>query len=97
MAEVSREEVEHVAQLARLALPDNELRRIGKEFNRILEHFARLQELDTEGVTPTSHAIPVTNVFREDQVGESLPVEDVVENAPKRSDKFFKVPRIVEE
>ena len=77
MAEVSREEVEHVAQLARMALTS--------------------QDLETEDVAPTSHAIPMTNVFREDQVGESLSVEDVVENAPERSDEFFRVPRIVEE
>ena len=97
MAEVSREEVEHVAQLARMALTSQDLERVGTELNRILEHFNRLQELDTEDVAPTSHAIPMTNVFREDQVGESLSVEDVVENAPERSDEFFKVPRIVEE
>ncbi len=97
MAEVSREEVEHVAQLARMALTSQDLERVGTELNRILEHFNRLQELETEDVAPTSHAIPMTNVFREDQVGESLSVEDVVENAPERSDEFFKVPRIVEE
>ncbi len=97
MAEVSREEVEHVAQLARMALTSQDLERVGTELNRILEHFNRLQELETEDVAPTSHAIPMTNVFREDQVGESLSVEDVVENAPERSDEFFRVPRIVEE
>jgi len=97
MAEVSREEVEHVAQLARMALTSQDLERVGTELNRILEHFNRLQELDTEDVAPTSHAIPMTNVFREDQVGESLSVEDVVENAPERSDDFFRVPRIVED
>ncbi len=97
MAEVSRKEVQHVAQLARMALTSQDLERVGTELNRILEHFNRLQELDTEDVAPTSHAIPMTNVFREDQVGESLSVEDVVENAPERSDEFFKVPRILEE
>ena len=97
MADLSREEVEHVAQLARMALPDEELERVGKELNRILEHFNRLQELDTDDVEPTSHVLPMTNVFREDQVGESLPLEDVMANAPERSDEFFRVPRIVEE
>ncbi len=80
-----------------MALPDEELARVGTELNRILEHFNRLQELDTEAVEPTSHAIPMTNVFREDEVGESLPTDDVIANAPERSDEFFKVPRIVEE
>ena len=97
MAEISRQEVEHVAQLARLALPEQELRRVSTELNRILEHFSRLQQIATDGIEPTSHAIPMTNVFREDQVGQSLPTDDVVANAPERSDEFFKVPRIVEE
>ena len=97
MAELSRQEVEHVARLARMALPDEELQRVGSELNRILGHFNRLQELDTDDVEPTSHAIPMTNVLREDEVGESLPTDDVIANAPERSDEFFKVPRIVEE
>jgi len=97
MAELSREEVQHVARLARMALPDEELQRVGSELNRILGHFNRLQELDTDEVEPTSHAIPMTNVFREDEVGESLPTDDVIANAPERSDEFFKVPRIVDE
>ena len=97
MAELSRQEVEHVARLARMELPGEELQRVGSELNRILGHFNRLQELDTDDVEPTSHAIPMTNVLREDEVGESLPTDYVIANAPERSDEFFKVPRIVEE
>ena len=97
MPEISREEVEHVARLAHLALSDGELERVGKELNRILEYFRALAEMDTSGVPITSHAIPMLNVYREDEVGESLPVGSIVSNAPDGVDEFFRVPRIVEE
>ena len=97
MAEISPEEVEHVANLARLALPPEEMMRIGRELNRILEHFQELQELDTEQIESTSHAIAMENVYREDSVQDSLPVDEVLRNAPDRADVFFRVPRIIEE
>ena len=97
MPEISRDEVQHVARLAQLALSDDELERVGRELNRILEHFRALAEIDTTDVPITSHAIPMVNVYREDVVGESLPVEAVVANAPDGVDEFFRVPRIVEE
>ncbi|MGD8238676.1 MAG: Asp-tRNA(Asn)/Glu-tRNA(Gln) amidotransferase subunit GatC [Armatimonadota bacterium] len=97
MDRITREEVEHVAWLARLALDDEELERLGRELNRILEAFTELQQLDTEDVEPTSHAVPMSNVFREDAVGESLPREDVLANAPDRTDTCFRVPLIIEE
>jgi len=97
MPEISRQEVEHVAKLAHLALTDEELERIGKELNRILDHFRALAEIDTSDVPITSHAIPMVNVYREDAPGESLPVAAVVQNAPDGVDEFFRVPRIVEE
>jgi len=97
VAEISPEEVEHVANLARLALPPEEMMRIGRELNRILEHFQELQELDTEQIESTSHAIAMENVYREDSVQDSLPVDEVLRNAPDRADVFFRVPRIIEE
>lgn len=97
MPAITREEVEHVAKLAHLALSEEELERVGEDLNRILEYFRTLQELDTQGVPLTSHAIPMRNVYREDEVAASLPVEDVVSNAPDGADEFFRVPRIVEE
>ena len=97
MERISREQVEHVAWLARLALDDDEKDRLGRELNRILESFAELQALDTEDVEPTSHAIPMSNVFREDEPGESLPREDVLSNAPDRTDTCFRVPLIIDE
>lgn len=97
MERISREEVEHVAWLARLALDEEEKERLGRELNRILEAFAELQQLDTEDVEPTSHAIPMSNVFRDDDVGESLDRDDVLANAPDRTDTCFRVPLIIEE
>lgn len=97
MERISREEVEHVAWLARLALDENEKERVRHELNRILEAFAELQQLDTEDVEPTSHAVPMSNVFRDDVVGESLDRDDVLANAPDRTDTCFRVPLIIEE
>jgi len=97
VAEISPEEVEHVANLAHLALPPEETARVGHELNRILAYFQELQELNTGDVDVTSHAIAMENVYREDSARESLPVEEVLSNAPDRADVFFRVPRIIEE
>ncbi len=97
MAEISPEEVQHVAKLARLALPPEEIARVGHELNRILVYFQELQELGTEEIESTSHAIAMENIYREDSARESLPVEEVLANAPDRADVFFRVPRIIEE
>jgi aspartyl-tRNA(Asn)/glutamyl-tRNA(Gln) amidotransferase subunit C len=97
MPAISLDEVKHVARLAHLALSDDELARCSQELNRILEHFRALQEIDTADVPITSHAIPMLNVYRDDVVGESLPTEAVVANAPDGVDEFFRVPRIVED
>jgi aspartyl-tRNA(Asn)/glutamyl-tRNA(Gln) amidotransferase subunit C len=94
---LSREQVEHVALLARLELSEEEKERYTHELNQILEHFEALQKLDTENVPPTSHAIPMTNVLREDAVRSSLPREEVLQNAPDPVDGGFRVPRVVEE
>ncbi len=98
MAEaLTREQVEHVALLARLALSDDELERTRHELTRILDHFAALEQLDTEDVEPTSHVIPMVNVFRPDEVGPSLPREELLRAGPDHSDEFFRVPRVVEQ
>ncbi len=97
MPDVSREVVEHVALLARLALSEQEKDRLQKELGRILEHADKLQAIDTDAIEGTTHVIPMTNVFREDEVGESLDVEEVVGNAPDAVDEFFRVPRMVED
>ncbi len=96
MAEISPEEVQHVADLARLALPPEELARVGRELNRILVYFQELQELNTDDVAITSHAVAMENVYREDSSRPSLPVEEVIANAPDSAEVFFRVPRIVD-
>jgi aspartyl-tRNA(Asn)/glutamyl-tRNA(Gln) amidotransferase subunit C len=93
---LSREQVEQVAFLARLELTDEEKDRLTGHLNQILENFEKLQELDTTAVEPTSHVIPVENVFREDKSRPSLTVEEVLANAPEEQDGCFAVPRIVE-
>jgi len=94
--QLSREEVEHVALLARLDLTAEETTRYTDELNQILGHFEKLNELDTTDVPPTSHVIPMTNVLRPDVVQPSLPVAEVLANAPEATDEAFRVPRVVE-
>ena len=96
MAEISPEEVRHVASLAHLALPTEELQRVGHELNHILAYFEELQELDTDDVDMTSHAIAMENIYRADAARPSLPVAEVLANAPDSVDVFFRVPRIVD-
>lgn len=94
---LSREEVLHVALLARLELSEEEIERYTWELNRVLEHIEKLKELDIEGVEPTSHVVPLYNVFRSDEPGDPLPREEVLMNAPDAIDGYFRVPRVVEE
>ena len=94
---IDRETVEHVARLTRLALSEEELERMRVELNSILAHLDTLRLLDTEGVEPTSHAVDVVNVMREDEVEPCFPQDAMLANAPDRSGEFFRVPRIIED
>ncbi len=94
---ISLEDVEHVARLARLELSDDEKERMRRELDRILSYIDKLRALDTDGVEPTSHAVPLTNVMREDETRPSFPQSDMLSNAPERSGDFFRVPKIIEE
>lgn len=96
MPRLTPEEVRHVAWLARLRLSPDEERRMTEALNVMLDHFQKLQALDTTGVPPTSHAVPMANRFREDEQRPSLPRDDVLHEAPETVDAFFVVPRIVE-
>ncbi len=96
MPKLTLEEVEHVALLARLELTAAEKEKLTQDLNTILGHFERLQELDTSDVPPTSHAIPMANVFREDEVRPSLPRESFLKEAPDAREGFLVVPRIVD-
>lgn len=93
---ITKREVEHVARLARLELTDEEKERFTRELNSILTYIDKLNELKTDEVEPTSHVIPIVNVFREDEVRPSHLREKVLANAPEEEEAFFKVPRILE-
>jgi len=94
---ITRDEVAKVARLARIAMSDDELATFGEQLSRIFDYIETLNELDTSGVEPLSHALPVSNVFRDDEPGRSLPPEEALGNAPDRSGDSFKVPRILDE
>jgi aspartyl-tRNA(Asn)/glutamyl-tRNA(Gln) amidotransferase subunit C len=96
MPRLSLAEVEHVALLSRLRLTEDEKTRFTEDLNVILTQFEILQQVDTEGVPPTHHAMTLENVFREDETRPSLPREEVVREAPEARDEFFVVPRVVE-
>jgi aspartyl-tRNA(Asn)/glutamyl-tRNA(Gln) amidotransferase subunit C len=94
---ISREDVQHVARLARLELSEVELERMRVELSNILAFMDTLRSLDTSGVEPTSHAVPLRNVMREDEPRPSFPLDEMLANAPERAGDFFRVPRIIEE
>ncbi len=93
---IDRKEVEYVAHLARLELKPKEAEEFTGQLDQILGYFDKLNLLDTSGVEPTSHAIPITNAFREDEVKESCDQDTALENAPSEEGGFFKVPKIIE-
>jgi aspartyl-tRNA(Asn)/glutamyl-tRNA(Gln) amidotransferase subunit C len=97
MASISKAEVEEIAVLARLALKDAEVERLRGELQAILGYAEKLQALDTEGVEPMTHAVPLDCPMRADVVGESFDADTALAGAPQRVDDFFAVPRIIEE
>ena len=93
---LTEEEVRHVAALARVAMADDEVELMRSQLSNILEQVSVLNEVDTEGVEPTGHSVDVTSVMRDDEVGESSPMEDVLANAPSRHDDFIRVKAVLE-
>ena len=89
-------QTERIANLARLTLSEDEKELFGSQLSSIFTHIEKLNALDTSGVEPTSHAIELTNVFREDVVKESLSVDQALSNAPDRSESFYRVPKILD-
>ena len=89
---ISRDEVLHVARLARLALSDDEVDRLSAQLNAILEAVGKVSELDLADVEPTAHPLDLVNVWADDEPHESLSVEDALANAPDREAGFFRVP-----
>ncbi len=93
---LSREDVEHIADLARLALSSREISRYREQLAAILEHFQRLQELDTEEIPPTASVLPLRSVMRDDEARPPLQREQVLENAPDTEGGCFRVPAALE-
>jgi aspartyl-tRNA(Asn)/glutamyl-tRNA(Gln) amidotransferase subunit C len=94
---ITLKDVEHVARLARLELGPEEKERMRRELDGILTYIDKLRAVDTRSVEPTSHAVPMTNVMRDDLTCPSFPQSDMLANAPDRSGDFFRVPKIIEE
>jgi len=92
---ISRNEVEHVADLARLELSGEEVDQFTGQLDAILSYIDKLNELDTADVEPTAHVIQVGNVIREDRVCDSIPLKETLSNAPETDEGFFKVPKII--
>jgi len=89
-------EVEHVANLARLELAEEDKETLRSQLDAILSYVDKLGELDTGGVEPTSHVLPINNVFREDVPKDSLSPDEALANAPERAGDFYRVPKIIE-
>ena len=93
---ITKEEVLHVAKLARLNLTEEETERLMNDMGSIIGFADKLNELNTEGVVPTAHAIPMQNAFREDEVKPSYEREDILKNAPSSDGDGFLIPKVVE-
>ncbi len=94
---ITRDEVAHLARLARLALTDAELDHFAVQLDEIISAVARVQEVAAEGIPPTSHAVPLTNVFRPDELVPCLDPQAVLAAAPAVEEQRFRVPRILAE
>jgi aspartyl-tRNA(Asn)/glutamyl-tRNA(Gln) amidotransferase subunit C len=89
-------DVEHVARLARLELGEEEKNLFAGQMDAILGYVEKLKELDTDGILPTSHAVPMENAFREDLAKPSIGIENALANAPDRVESFYRVPTVIE-
>ena len=96
MGKITIQEVEHVAELARLEFGEEEKKKLAEQLGGILDYIDQLNELDTEEVPPTSHAIPVKNVVRPDAAKPSLTRDEALANAPSNVEGLFEVPKIIE-
>ena len=93
---LTAEDVRHIAVLARIKMSDQELEDMREQMSHILENFDVLDQVETEGVEPTGHAVDVTSVMRDDRVSQSSPIEEVLANAPSREDDFVRVRAVLE-
>lgn len=93
---ISEKEIEHIAALARLSLSEEEKVLFGSQLSSILEYMDKLNELDTKDIEPTSHVLSLSNVMRGDVPKDSLPRDEALMNAPEHTEKFYRVPKIIE-
>ncbi|PLY00878.1 MAG: Asp-tRNA(Asn)/Glu-tRNA(Gln) amidotransferase GatCAB subunit C [Desulfuromonas sp.] len=93
---ITQQDVEHVARLARLTLEPQELEMMTGQMDAILGYVDKLNELDTEGIEPTAHAVPMSNAFRADEKKSSIGIERALQNAPERDGSCYKVPKVIE-
>lgn len=93
---ITAEAIDHIADLARLRFDGAEKEKLASELEKILAYADKLNELDTSGVEPMKHVVSIRNVFREDEVRESMDRSVLLENAPSHEDGYFKVPKAIE-
>lgn len=89
-------DVKKIADLANIKIEESEIESIQDKFNQVLEYVSQIEQFDLSGVEPMTHVNEAYNIWREDKVKESLPVQDVLKNAPKKNEQFFKVPKVIE-
>jgi aspartyl-tRNA(Asn)/glutamyl-tRNA(Gln) amidotransferase subunit C len=94
---IDEAQVRHIALLSRLELSDKEVSEFSGQLSAILEYVEQLNQLDTEGVEPTAHPLPLRNVFREDEPNEPLSIDAAMANAPQRTGSFFKTPKVIDQ
>ncbi len=92
---IDPELIRHIATLARITLSEEEVESFTHQFARIVDYFDKLNQLDTEGVEPLTHAVELSNVLAEDVASPSLSTDQVLANAPDREGSFFKVPKVL--
>ena len=97
MTRISSEDVSKVAKLARLDIPENQLEVYANQLEKILEYVSQLEKINTENVPPTTRAVEVVNVLRNDEIEESNIRDDLLELGPSREGEFYKVPKIISE
>lgn len=93
---ISKNEVKYTANLARIDLDEKELNILSKHLQDIVDFIDKLKGVDIKEVMPTSHVLPIHNVFRADKVADSLDTNEALKNAPAKEEDFFKVPKIIE-
>ena len=93
---LSREEVLHIARLARLGLAESEIDKLGEQLSNILENFEALQQVDTGEIPPTAQSVALQSVMRDDEIAPSLPASEILANAPRREGDCFRVRAVLE-